>query len=247
MIIKKKIKQVIAILITFAAAIFFLPGSTIAAVSPSSWDFGEVELGSTGTAIVRIFNTDIPEVFLTTFRLGQTSSSDFSVKTPIPEGGILLQAGQIVEIEIVYTPSDVGVTNDTLFIYTNPRGYEETVELNGSGKAEASLPSQPERISVEEILDFFDASVDGDSGYLEGSGRGKSAPNRLKALRNMIRSAGEMVKEGNTDIACGQFLTILKKTDGQRSPGSPPDFVKGDGASVLAGMIEALIEQLGCR
>ena len=252
MTIKKNIRPVIAILATFAAIIFYLPGSTIAAVSPSSWDFGEVELESSDTATVRIYNPATLDIYLTTFRFGQTDSSDFSVNTTIPEGGILLQAGQIVEIEIAYTPSDLGATNDTLYIYTNPRGYEETVALSGTGKAVTPLSNEPETISVEEILAFFDGAVDrasilSDSAYLKGKGKGKSGPNRLKALRNMIRSAGEMIEDENNDMACAQLFNILNKTDGQGSPGSPPDFVEGDGASVLAGMIEALIEQLECK
>jgi hypothetical protein len=252
MIIKRNIKPVIAILVTFAATTFYLPGSTIAAVSPSSWDFGEVDLGSSETATVRIYNPGTLDIYLTTFRFGQTDLSDFSVNTTIPQGGILLQTGQIAEIEIVYTPSDVGATNDTLYIYTNPRGYEETVALSGAGRAVELLPSQPETISVEDILSFFDGAVDrnlveNDSAYLKGKGKGKSAPNRLNALRNMIRSAGEMIKDENTYMACNQLFTVLKKIDGQGSPGSPPDFVEGDGTTVLAGMIEALIEQLECN
>jgi hypothetical protein len=248
----RNIKPAIAIFLTFIAIIFYLPGSVIAAVDPSSWYFGEVELGSYDTATVRIYNPGTLDIYLTTFRFGQTDSSDFSVKTTIPEGGILLQGGQTEEIEIAYTPSDVGATNDTLYIYTNPRGYEETVTLSGTGKAVAPQPSQPDTISVEEILTFFDGAVDpasilSDSAYLKGKGKGKSAPNRLKALRNMIRSAGEMIENENTDMACNQLVNILNKTDGQGTPDSPPDFVEGDGTSVLAGMIEALIEQLECK
>jgi hypothetical protein len=243
MIIKKKFMKVIEIFVIFAATALFLPGVTIASVSPTSWDFGEVELGSSRAAIVRISAPDTQEVvLLTAFRLGLGSSSDFSVKTTIPESGIQLLPGHTVEIEIVYTPSAIGPTSDSLYIYTNPRGFEETVDLSGTGIAVAPLPSQSEIISVEDILAFFDNSVD--SGYLEGDGKGKSAPNRLKALRNMIRSTGEIIKEGNNDIAFDKLLTILKKTDGQRSPDSPPDFVKGYGVGKLAGMIEGLMQQL---
>ena len=264
---KNKFIQVIAIFVIFAATALFLPGITIASVSPPSWDFGEVELGSSRAAIVRISAPDTQAVvLLTAFRLGLGSASDFSVKTTIPVSGIQLLPGQIVNIEIVYTPSAIGFTSDGLYIYTDPRGYEEKVDLNGTGIAEVSLPSQPEKISVEDILAFFDNSVE--SGYLVGNSKGKlaqnrvkagktpsykaylpngkdkSAQNRLKAFRNMIRSTGKMIEEGNNDIAFDKLLAILKKTDGQGSPGSPPDFVKGDGAAMLAGMIEGLMQQL---
>ena len=264
---KNKFIQVIAIFVIFAATALFLPGITIASVSPTSWDFGELELGSSRAAIVTISGPDTREILLTVW-LEQGSSSDFSIKTTIPEGGIQLQFGEIIEIEIVYTPSTIGLTSGSLYIRTDdPRAFPETVvNLSGTGIAAASLPSQPERISVEDILAFFDNSVE--SGYLVGNDKGKSAQNRLKAgktpsykaylpngkdksaqnrlkaLRNMIRSTGEIIKEGNNDLAFDKLLTILKKTDGQRSPDSPPDFVKGDGAEMLAGMIEGLMQQL---
>jgi len=242
MIVKKKFIQVIAIFAIFAATALFLPGITIASVSPPSWDFGEVELGSSRAAIVRISGPDTQVILLTAFWLEQGSSNDFSVKTTIPESGIQLRPGLFVEIEIVYTPSTIGPTSAILYIHTDPRVFLETVNLSGTGIAKVSLPSQPERISVADILAFFDKSVD--TGYIEGDGKGKSAPNRLKALRNMIRSTGKMIEEGNKDIAFDKLLTILKKTDGQRSPDSPPDFVKGKGAYNLAGMIEGLMQQL---
>jgi len=240
---KNKFIQVIAIFVIFAATALFLPGITIASVSPTSWDFGELELGSSRAAIVTISGPDTREILLTVW-LEQGSSSDFSIKTTIPEGGIQLQFGEIIEIEIVYTPSTIGLTSGSLYIRTDdPRAFPETVvNLSGTGIAAASLPSQLERISVEDILAFFDNSVK--SRYLEGDGKGKSAPNRLKALRNMIRSTGKIIKEGNNDIAFDKLLAILKKTDGQGSPDSPPDFVQGDGARVLAGMIEGLMQQL---
>jgi len=94
---------------------------------------------------------------------------------------------------------------------------------------------------VPYILDFIDASVAG--GTLTGDGPGKSAGNRLNALKNMIEAAGGFIDAGDTSQACQQLLDAYKKCDGDPKP---PDFVIGTAAGELAGMIQALRASLGC-
>jgi hypothetical protein len=83
---------------------------------------------------------------------------------------------------------------------------------------------------IEFILSFFDTSVD--NGSLVGEGPGRSADERLMALRNMIKEAGILVTAGNIEEACLQLSAAYKKTDTIF-----PDFVNGPAASELAKMI----------
>lgn len=98
---------------------------------------------------------------------------------------------------------------------------------------------------IAEILDFFDLSVYG--GTLQGNGPGKSAGNRLGALRNMIESAGDLIEDDFLEEACLQLIAAYRKTDGLYPPESPPDFVMGDAAPELASMIMNLIDSLECE
>ena len=95
---------------------------------------------------------------------------------------------------------------------------------------------------IADILDFFDESVA--DGNLVGDGPGNSAENRLNALRNMIEAEGNLIDAELIEDACWQLQDAYNRTDGE-SP--PPDFVTGDAAAELAGMIEELMESLGCE
>ena len=88
---------------------------------------------------------------------------------------------------------------------------------------------------IAEILEFFDASIA--DGTLIGNGPGKSAHNRRNALRNMIKSAGNLIENGNTEEACQQLLDAYQHIDGLPRP---PDFATGEASIELADMIQAL-------
>jgi hypothetical protein len=97
---------------------------------------------------------------------------------------------------------------------------------------------------IAEILDFMDSSIE--DGDLLGIGPGRSASNRLNALRNMIVTAGELIEGGFYEEACRQLDDAYLKCDGLNPPDSPPDFVNGPAAPALAAMILNLIVDLGC-
>jgi hypothetical protein len=85
---------------------------------------------------------------------------------------------------------------------------------------------------AEQILSFFDTSVT--DGTLTGEGPGKSADGRLKARRNMIESARDLIAAGKLGEAYQQLVDAYKKTDGDSHI---PDFVSGEAAAELAQMI----------
>ena len=85
-----------------------------------------------------------------------------------------------------------------------------------------------------------DAVADGN---VQGQGSGKSARDRLNALRNMLVTAADLLAQGDVAAACVQLQDAANRTDGA-SP--PSDFVQGPAAADLFDAITALRGQLGC-
>jgi len=118
--------------------------------------------------------------------------------------------------------------------------YAHTIEyLNEIAFTTQSLDDPIE--VIEEILDFVDESVD--VGTLTGEGPGKSADNRLNALRNKLEEAQRLIEAGLYEEACDQLWSTYRKCDGEPRP---PDFVTGDAADDLADMILVVMDELGC-
>ena len=97
-------------------------------------------------------------------------------------------------------------------------------------------------VTIEDILDFFDESVE--NGSLQGAGPDNSSQGRLKALRNMIEAAGDLIAAGDIGAACQQLTDVYNRTDGETPP---PDFASGEAALDLAKMILDLGASLGCE
>jgi len=99
----------------------------------------------------------------------------------------------------------------------------------------------PQEVIADDITSFIGTSVADAS--LVGQGSGKSADKKLNASRNMIEEAGNLIQDGLIDDTCQQLSAAFKKTDGQDKP---PDFVSGSATDELAGMIQELLNILGC-
>jgi hypothetical protein len=98
-------------------------------------------------------------------------------------------------------------------------------------------------LSIKAIIAFFDRAVR--KGQLIGTGPGKSARHRLRALRHMLLAAGDQIEQGQTKKACGQLSEARKRidTDGRLKPS---EFVTGSAAPTLARMIKDLRGKLDC-
>jgi hypothetical protein len=103
-------------------------------------------------------------------------------------------------------------------------------------------PIPSPKLQIDNIHKLFDTSVL--SGNLAGDGPGSSANGRLKALRNMLERAEELIDNGYIAEARQQLEDAYKKTDGDLKP---PDFVKGSATKTLAAAIQNLIYSLGNR
>lgn len=234
MIACKKSRRLFTIFVCIITTALFLP-NTQAFGFPTNADFGDVPVGQSYKSTVTITAPSTDNFFLTGLTLVKGDASDFKIITLISERGIYLAANESVGIELTFTPSVPGPTSDTLIISTSDSEVERRVSLTGVGVAAETSSDQPEISDVKDILDFFDASVK--SGSLEGKGPGKSAGNRLNALRNMIWSLAKNIDKKENEKLCEQLPVILKKTDSH---------VQGEAVVQLAEMIQALLEKSEC-
>jgi hypothetical protein len=207
-------------------------------VSPISIRMGEVEVGSSTTAMITITNEGPDDLTVSSIFLMDTSGIHYCTITSAPSTPAVLTSLETVYVEVTFEPEAVGIYSVTLRVTSNdPDEGEVDVKLGGEGVDNEIPPDE----QVEEILDFYDQAIlDGD---LTGNGQGGSGAGRLGALENMLEVAGDLIEQGEIEAACDQLRSAYRRTDGIPKP---PDFVTGDAASELASQILALIDELGC-
>ena len=204
-------------------------------VVPGSYDFGEVEVGTSETVEIVINNVGDSSITISAIYLQSESGEDYSVDVPyyLP---MFFSAGGHKSVEVTFSPSDNSASSAVLQIdSSDPDEPVVEVVLTGQGVGGEITPLE----QIDAILEFSAAAVEAET--LVGKGRGKSAKNRLNAFVKMLESAESLIEEEQYDQACGQLRAAYKHCDGQNRPA---DFVAGDAASELADKIMALIEAL---
>ena len=232
---KKSLTTVVFLMFLGAASLF--SGGTAAFAFVVYGEFGEVPLGVTNVSTVQIIASSTNEITLTALSREKGDSSEFSIKTTLPEGGIRLLPNESVGIEVAYSPTVLGAADDVLFITTNDPWVLGFIVLTGTGvEAQAPQTEMPEIGGVKGVLIFFDNAVA--DGQLEGKGKGKSAQKRLKAVRNQIKSTKKMLKADKKNKACKRLGAISNKLG---------THVQGDAVEELSAKVSKLIEDLGCK
>jgi hypothetical protein len=207
------------------------------AVSPSAYSFGDVTVGNATSTIVTISNASASgDVSVSDISFEVGSSGDFRFVS-IPSLPITLRPGETLDVDVAFSPTDIGPTAAVLRIASNdPNHLVTAVPLSGTGVQNDTPVS-----FLVNLLEWFDASVA--NGTLVGNGNGNSAGGRLGALRNMLEAAGTLIENAYYPEACDQLQDAHRRADGIEPP---PDFVKGSAAALL-GEIAALRAQLGCE
>jgi hypothetical protein len=227
-----------------AVVLIFVVGASTPAqadtleVLPTDHDFGDVEVGTTVTTIVSMTNingSDV-EVYGLGFQAG--GSDDYTVANapPLP---FIVVPGQTVEVVVSFSPSADGYVTAVLQIEsTDSVNPVQEVFLGGVG-----VGTQPEPVSMQAILDFFDASVA--AGTLDGTALSEQARKaHLKVFRFILVAAGTLIDGGYYDRACPTLERAYIRSDGLLRP---KDFIQGDALAELNGMIGQLMADLGCQ
>jgi hypothetical protein len=219
-------------LILVPGAVFADPGVS---VTPSSHDYTDVAVGQTVIEVVTVTSVGTHTLGVSGYLAGDASIT----MTGLASGETAyLEPGETLDLIVSFSPTAEGVVSSTLVLNTNdPLFPLVTVGFTGTGVAD----EPPTSVTVDEILQFFDQSVS--DGTLVGDGPGNSADGRRKALRNKIRSAGDLIDDMNYGQACEQLADAYARCDGLPNP---PEFVSGPAAAQLAGMILDLMNSLNC-
>jgi len=118
----------------------------------------------------------------------------------------------------------------SLITYT----VDQSFSLHGTGIA----PISPEEL-IAGLIAYYDQGLS--DGTIYGLGRGRSAPNKARALGRQLDSARRMIESGDWDRAIEQLEDVLKHADGANRP---PDFIAGVGLSEFQTLIMDLIDVL---
>jgi hypothetical protein len=249
--------------VTLLASAVIVTGSVVrdaaACTVSQRWDFGEAVLGTPKTAMVNLV-LYVPvgypsgQIMLTGFWFKTGQSGPFRILTSIPQGGIPLSAEQSVNIEMAFTPSGLGPSEDVLTLTSNMPGVCGEIALSGTGVED--------KITIDDVIRFFDSAVNCAELWGAGSHKpdqqeslvsamdtqqpDKEAENRLSALRNMIEAAGTLIENADYDAACRQLEDVREKIDGLYPPYTAPDFAEGPAIPELTDKLLRLREQLGC-
>jgi len=206
-------------------------------VVPLSYDFGGVEVGSSATVEITIYNNGDSPITIHNATFKDGSSGDYSI-TSLFWPPVFFTAGGMFKLEITFAPSSGGGSGAILEIASSDSD-EPLVEvvLTGEGTGGEVTPLE----QIEEINDFSQVSVD--DGTLVGTGRGKSAGNRLRTFVKKLQKVESLIEEESYEDACDLLKSVYKHADGL---GRPKDFVEGVAREELAAKIEELIAALDC-
>ena len=209
-------------------------------VTPSDLNFGSVAVGSQSTSLVTVTNTGGPGLQVSAINLAPPGTA-FSIVSLKKEGvnavpPVLLDTNQTLDVEVAFTPATVGAAAAALLVSSNADA-QSAVQLAGNGEHVETPPSE----QIASLLSFFDFAAG--AGLLQGTGPGNSAAGRLKALRNMIQAAADVINQSNFTQACLQLQDVLSRVDhGPR----PPDFASGPSVEEIRSRVADVRASLGC-
>ena len=208
-------------------------------LDPEEVQFGDVQVGQSATQIVTLTSTDDNDLVIYAIMIWDDSSESFEIISELPTFPYAMAQDETLDVEVTFTPAFEAYLEGIFIIVSNAIPPNDFLEVMVSGTGVPFEP--PVSVSVAEILAFFDASVA--DGTLVGDGPGNSASGRLKALRNMIDASGDLIEQGALEQACQQLWDAYERCDGVPKP---PEFVAGEAAPVLNGMIGQLLAEWSC-
>ena len=192
---RKKPLMVLSIFLAFIAWGVFFPGLTNGSVLVETADLGDVTVGSTSAIPLHITNTGGSTLILY-FRY-----ENYSCNFSLPRQEILLQPGKTVDVEILWTPSEVGMCSDILHVIYG-RDLSETVLVTGRAVEAGGPDHEPDRdVNRRIVIGECDTGV-GDRFY-EG-----------KLISELINDCAAGVKNHGQFVRCVAGLTNEMKKAG---------------------------------
>ena len=222
----------LAFLLLLTGMVFGIPEIE---VTPLDYDFGLLEVGSSDSAIITIYNHGDTPLTLEDAYFEPGSSGDFAI-TSLLFPPVYMSSGAQFTIEVTFSPTSGGPASASLLILSTDTD-EPQVQVLFTGQAPLDEQSPQEQIAT--IIDFVGQSIF--DGTLQGNGPGNSADKRLNALLNKLDRAEELIEEEVYEEAHQELESIYKFIDGQDKPG---DFIQGPAVSELGAKVLDLIQTI---
>lgn len=207
-------------------------------VSSDRVEFGEVEVGQTGSVFVTIANNGSGNLSLQALEIEQSEDSDFDFM-PLAQLPVTMEPNEIIDVELVFAPLAEGPYEGYLLIYSDdPEFPLVEVLLTGTGiiTEEVELTAK-EKIAA--ICDFYRAGIQ--DGTIVGTGPGNSGKARAAVIEMSLTTAQNLINGGYERFALVALKSVAAKTAGW---GWPWDFVAGPAVPELNTMIRDLIEDI---
>ncbi len=203
-------------------------------LSQDEYNFEQVDIGSTQTEMIPVFNLGNSSLTIQSLELEQSQQAQFALAAfQVP---VTLEPNSFIDLEILFSPVVDGVDTAVLSITSNdPNDPVVDILLTGEGVSVVLLPEE----QIAQILDDYNIAVR--DGTIKGNGNRRSAKNKVRVFKKMLVITEWLITAGYNDYALEVLLMIEKKCDGLKSP---KDFIKGDGAAELNALINELIQTL---
>jgi hypothetical protein len=204
-------------------------------VSQSNYHFGQIDIGSTHTEVIGIFNLGDAPLTIESLQMEQSQSVQFEMSSwqMLP---VTLEPNSVIELEVSFSPVIEGVDTGVLTILSDdPNDPAVDVILIGEGVPVILTAGD----HSEQILDAYDSAVE--NGSIQGVGNGQSANHKLNTFEKMLAAADDLIEAGLYKSALLTLQIIESKCDGQKSPA---DFIEGPAAEALNTRVNELIDTL---
>ena len=192
-------------------------------ISEDTLDFGGVQIGSSETDVITITNNDIYDIIIFDYSINNDPSNVFSLVSNPINVGIGTNGSYDVEVEFTPSTDDYYEAELEIYIRTFYGDITEVITLIGN-----STSYDDPRDLVDDIRKFYRDSLA--DGTLDGTGSGKRARRRERALRCRLRAISYLCRHGYFCYASWVTQSAIKRTDGL---GCPRDFVAGSNLEAL--------------
>ncbi len=207
-------------------------------VDPSEYDFGDVEIGYSSMMYLNISNSGGGELTIEDVHMkNQIPGDPFTFQLPLSLP-VILSPNSSLAVEVMYNPTLIFAQQSNELVIESDDEDEGVIEVPFTGMG--VLVEEPSQ-AVSGLLAFIDDAIGNE--MISGKGPGKSADNRVNALKNMLESAGDLIDEGLIQDACEQLNSIYKKVDGMPKP---PDFISGEAVPGVATGVLEIMSDLSC-
>jgi hypothetical protein len=117
--------------LTVVAAPLFASAQCIE-VTSDSCDYGDVKVGTGESQIITIHSCATSDLTVYYIGIMEDPTGVFSM-SPVPDVPFPLDGGETLEVQVTFTPPDLGVHEAFLYIVHNATGGETEIDLSGVG------------------------------------------------------------------------------------------------------------------